>query len=89
MYTQNFPDSISVTSIKYKDLREFMANLERVGALRRVRVPVSPRLQMTEVCDRLLRAGGPAVLFENPAGYSIPVLANLFGTLRRCANPNP
>jgi 4-hydroxy-3-polyprenylbenzoate decarboxylase len=40
---------------------------------------------MTEVCDRLLRAGGPAVLFENPAGYSIPVLANLFGTTERVA----
>ncbi|MGH8697497.1 MAG: 4-hydroxy-3-polyprenylbenzoate decarboxylase, partial [Burkholderiales bacterium] len=46
---------------------------------------VDPRLEMTEVCDRLLKAGGPAVLFEKPTGHSIPVLGNLFGTARRVA----
>ncbi len=71
--------------MKYRDLRDFIAQLERLGELRRVTVPVSPHLEMTEICDRVLRAQGPAVLFENPAGHNIPVLANLFGTPRRVA----
>jgi len=71
--------------MKYKDLRDFIAQLEKLGELRRVAAPVSPHLEMTEVCDRVLRAQGPAVLFENPAGHSMPVLANLFGTPRRVA----
>ena len=70
----------------YADLREFIAGLEARGELRRVAVPVSPRLEMTEICDRVLRAGGPALLFEKPAGHDIPVLANLFGTVRRVAS---
>ena len=69
----------------YADLREFIAQLEALGELKRVRAEVSPRLEMTEVCDRVLRAGGPALLFERPAGHSIPVLGNLFGTTRRVA----
>ncbi len=69
----------------YADLREFLSRLEAQGELKRVATPVSPRLEMTEVCDRVLRAGGPALLFERPAGYDIPVLANLFGTVRRVA----
>ena len=69
----------------YADLREFLSRLEARGELKRVAAPVSPRLEMTEVCDRVLRAGGPALLFERPAGYDIPVLANLFGTVRRVA----
>ncbi|HYD56211.1 MAG TPA: UbiD family decarboxylase domain-containing protein, partial [Burkholderiales bacterium] len=71
--------------MKYTDLRDFIAQLEARGELRRVRAEVSPRLEMTEVCDRLLRSGGPAVLFERPAGHAIPVLGNLFGSVRRIA----
>ena len=72
-------------SIKYRDLREFVDALEAEGDLRRVAEPVSARLEMTAVCDAVLRVGGPALLFERPAGYKIPVLANLFGTTRRVA----
>ena len=71
--------------MKYRDLRDFVSQLESAGELRRVRAEVSPRLEMTEVCDRVLRSGGPAILFERPAGHSIPVLCNLFGTQRRVA----
>jgi 4-hydroxy-3-polyprenylbenzoate decarboxylase len=78
--------------MRYKDLRDFIAQLERQGELKRVAAEVDPRLEMTEVCDRVLKAGGPAVLFEHPKGYDgadgwprIPVLANLFGTPRRVA----
>ena len=69
----------------YRDLREFIAQLEQDGELRRVAEPVSPHLEMTVVCDRVLRAGGPALLFERPTGHRIPVLANLFGTPQRVA----
>jgi 4-hydroxy-3-polyprenylbenzoate decarboxylase len=71
--------------MSYRDLREFMAQLEQGGELRRVRQPVSPHLEMTAVADRVLRAGGPALLFENPTGHRMPVLANLFGTPQRVA----
>lgn len=75
--------------MKYHDLRDFIAQLEQQGELKRVTVPVDTRLEMTEICDRVLRAEGPAVLFENPVGpngpHAIPVLANLFGTPRRVA----
>ena len=78
--------------MRYKDLRDFIAQLEQLGELKRVAVEVDPRLEMTEVCDRVLKAGGPAILFENPKGFDgvqgrarIPVLANLFGTTRRVA----
>ncbi|WP_374367931.1 UbiD family decarboxylase domain-containing protein [Piscinibacter sp.] len=71
--------------MKYRDLRDFMAGLEKLGELRRVREPVSARLEMTAVSDFVLRAGGPALLFEQPVGYKFPVLANLFGTPRRVA----
>ncbi|MDR0480463.1 MAG: 4-hydroxy-3-polyprenylbenzoate decarboxylase [Gallionellaceae bacterium] len=71
--------------MKYQDLRDFIAQLEKLGELKRVSAVVSPRLEMTEICDRVLRAQGAAVLFERPAGYDIPVLANLFGTPRRVA----
>jgi len=69
----------------YKDLREFIRHLEKLGELKRISHPVDPNLEMTEICDRVLRAGGPALLFENPIGYDIPVLANLFGTEKRVA----
>ncbi|MGZ9030693.1 MAG: 4-hydroxy-3-polyprenylbenzoate decarboxylase [Burkholderiaceae bacterium] len=71
--------------MKYADLRDFLAQLERAGELRRVPLEVSPRLEMTEICDRTLRKGGPAILFERPRGHSMPVLCNLFGTPRRVA----
>ena len=67
----------------YSDLRDFIGQLERLGELKRVQAEVSPRLEMTEICDRVLRQGGPAMLFERPAGHSMPVLGNLFGTVRR------
>ncbi|MCG5535910.1 4-hydroxy-3-polyprenylbenzoate decarboxylase [Ectothiorhodospira mobilis] len=71
--------------MKYRDLREFIRGLEERGELRRIAVPVDPHLEMTEICDRVLRAGGPALLFERPKGHHIPVLANLFGTPQRVA----
>jgi len=71
--------------VHYADLREFLGKLEALGGLKRIDAPVSPRLEMTEVCDRVLRAGGPALLFERPAGFSMPVLGNLFGTVERIA----
>jgi 4-hydroxy-3-polyprenylbenzoate decarboxylase len=71
--------------MKYRDLRDFLAGLESAGQLQRVRVPVSPHLEMTEISDRNLRAGGPALLFEKPSGHGMPVLTNLFGTPRRVA----
>ena len=71
--------------MKYRDLRDFIKQLEKQGELKRITVPVDPYLEMTEICDRTLKQGGPALLFENPLGYNIPVLANLFGTPRRVA----
>ena len=67
------------------DLRSFLTQLEQSGDLRRITEPVSPHLEMTALCDRVLRAGGPALLFENPSGHRMPVLANLFGTPERVA----
>ncbi len=71
--------------MKYRDLRDFIAQLEKIGELKRVGAEVDPHLEMTEVCDRVLCAGGPALLFERPKGHSIPVLGNLFGTPHRVA----
>jgi 4-hydroxy-3-polyprenylbenzoate decarboxylase len=71
--------------MKYRDLRDFIAQLEQLGELKRISAPVDPHLEMTEVCDRVLRAGGPALLFEKPEGHAMPVLANLFGTPHRVA----
>ncbi|MBT3436466.1 MAG: 4-hydroxy-3-polyprenylbenzoate decarboxylase [Oceanospirillaceae bacterium] len=71
--------------MKYKDLRDFIASLEQQGELKRITTEVDPHLEMTEICDRTLRAEGPALLFENPKGYDTPVLANLFGTPKRVA----
>ncbi|MFC4620875.1 4-hydroxy-3-polyprenylbenzoate decarboxylase [Comamonas nitrativorans] len=69
----------------YRDLRDFIAQLESRGELRRISAPVSPHLEMTALADRVLRSGGPALLFENPTGHRMPVLANLFGTPQRVA----
>ena len=71
--------------MQYRDLRDFIRGLEQRGELKRIAVPVSPVLEMTEICDRTLRKGGPALLFENPTGFSTPVLGNLFGTPKRVA----
>ena len=71
--------------MKYADLRDFLRQLEGSGDLKRVSAQVSPRFEMTEICDRTLRAGGPALLFERPTGSQIPVLGNLFGTVGRVA----
>ncbi len=69
----------------YKDLRDFINYLEEKGELKRIAHPVDTHLEMTEICDRTLKAGGPALLFENPIGSKIPVLGNLFGTPKRVA----
>ncbi len=71
--------------MKYKDLRDFLVQLERRGELKRVKIEIDPRLEMTEICDRLLKQAGPAVLFERPVGHTMPVLGNLFGTPERVA----
>ena len=71
--------------MQYQDLRDFIRQLENTGQLQRVQHPVDPYLEITEICDRTLRAGGPALLFENPKGSDTPVLANLFGTIERVA----
>ena len=71
--------------MRYQDLRDFIAQLEKQGVLKRIGVVVDPKLEMTEIADRVLRAGGPALLFEKPATGEMPVLANLFGTPQRVA----
>ncbi len=71
--------------MKYKDLREFIAGLESRGELKRISAEFDPNLEITEICDRTLRAQGPALLFENPKGSSYPLLGNLFGTPERVA----
>jgi 4-hydroxy-3-polyprenylbenzoate decarboxylase len=71
--------------VNYADLRGFLQRLETLGELKRIAVEVDPCLEMTEICDRVLKADGPALLFEKPKGYSMPVLGNLFGTPRRVA----
>ena len=74
-----------MASPKYRDLRDFIDQLEKRGELKRITHPVDPNLEMTEICDRTLRRAGPALLFENPIGYNMPVLGNLFGTPERVA----
>lgn len=71
--------------MSFKDLRSFIKHLEATGELKRIKYPVDPHLEMTEIADRVLRNHGPALLFENPVGHHIPVLANLFGTPKRVA----
>ncbi len=71
--------------MKYKDLRDFISFLESRGELKRIKAPVSCELEIAEVCDRVVKRGGPALLFENVEGYDIPVLINMFGTERRMA----
>jgi 4-hydroxy-3-polyprenylbenzoate decarboxylase len=71
--------------MQYRDLRDFIAMLEKRGELKRISQQVDPVLEVTEVCDRTLQAGGPAILFENPKDSEIPLLGNLFGTPERVA----
>ena len=71
--------------MKYKDLREFISALEKKGELKRISQECNPNLEITEICDRTLKKQGPALLFENPTGHSIPLLGNLFGTPDRVA----
>ena len=71
--------------MNFSDFREFLDYLEQQGELKRITYPVNPYLEMTEIADRVLRNEGPALLFENPIGYDMPVLCNLFGTPKRVA----
>ena len=71
--------------VKYKDLREFLDYLEQQGDLKRITQLIDPKLEMTEISDRVLKANGPALLFENVVDSKIPVLTNLFGSTRRVA----
>ena len=71
--------------MKYKDLREFISFLESKGELKRIKAPVNCELEIAEVCDRVVKRGGPALLFENVEGYDIPVLINMFGSENRMA----
>lgn len=69
----------------YQDLRDFLALLESKKELKRIQLEIDPRLEMTEISDRVLRQNGPALVFENPRGHNLPVLTNLFGTVDRIA----
>jgi len=71
--------------MKHTDLRDFINQLEQKGELKRIHREIDPHLEITEICDRTLKAEGPALLFENVKGHTMPVLANLFGTARRVA----
>ena len=66
----------------YNDLRDFIQRLEKEGELKRIKDEVDPILEITELADRAVKAGGPALLFENPRGSSIPVLINSFDSTR-------
>lgn len=67
----------------YDDLRSLLRALERDGDLKRVKVEVDPHLEVGEIVDRVNKAGGPALLFENVKGSSMPLAMNVFGTDRR------
>lgn len=71
--------------MQYLDLRDFIKQLEAKNQLKRIKQEIDPKLEMTEIADRVLRDQGPALLFENPKGHQHPVLANLFGTPERVA----
>lgn len=71
--------------MRFNDMREFLAELEKQGLLIRVKTEVTTELEITEIMDRLVKSGGPAVIFENVKGYTMPVVANLYGTRERVA----
>src|SRR5437879_3283081 len=67
----------------HRTLQEFVAELDRLGELKRVSYPADPYLEITEIADRVMKSGGPALLFERPRGHEIPLLINAFGSRRR------
>ncbi|HZW37577.1 MAG TPA: menaquinone biosynthesis decarboxylase, partial [Candidatus Deferrimicrobiaceae bacterium] len=67
----------------FRDLREFLSALEARGELKRIAAPVSAELEAAEIADRAVKCGGPALLFENVRGHSVPLAMNLFGTMKR------
>ena len=67
----------------YRHYQDFLCALEKAGELRRIRQPISPVLEITEVADRVMKSGGPALVFENPTGYQMPVVINAFGSRKR------
>ena len=67
----------------YSNLRNFIETLEKHGELQRVSVEVDPALEIAELADRAVKSGGPALLFENPRGHTIPVLINAFASMRK------
>src|SRR4051794_40226783 len=67
----------------YQDLRDFIRALEQKNELKRISIEVDPLLEMTEFADRAVKQGGPALLFEKPKGYPIPVLINAYASMRR------
>jgi 4-hydroxy-3-polyprenylbenzoate decarboxylase len=69
----------------YKSLAEFVQVLEREGELKRIQHPVKAELEITEIADRVMKRGGPALLFENVVGKRMPVLINAFGSAKRMA----
>jgi 4-hydroxy-3-polyprenylbenzoate decarboxylase len=69
--------------VAYRDLRDFLKKLEQAGELRRISTQVDPVLEITEISDRVVKAGGPALLFERPKGSRVPLLINAVGTERR------
>ena len=73
------------SNMKFKDLREFISFLENKGELRRITAPVSHELEITEIADRVIKAGGPALLFENVTGFDTPLLVNMYGSHQRVA----
>lgn len=69
----------------FSGLREFIQKLDEMGELRRIRYPADPYLEITEIADRVMKSGGPALLFEHPKGSEIPLLINAYGSERRMA----
>ena len=69
----------------FHDLREFISLLEKRNQLVRIKAEVDPKLEVTEILNRLLAKKGPAVIFENVKGSKVPIVANLFGTVERAA----
>ena len=65
--------------MKFKDLREFISFLEEKGDLCRITEPVNHELEIIEITDRVIKSGGPALLFENVTGFDTPVLINMYG----------
>src|SRR5438445_305148 len=74
---------VAEDDLAYRDLREFIAKLEKVGELRRIAAEVDPVLEITEITDRVTQAGGPALLFERPKGSRVPLLINMLGSEKR------